>query len=132
MSTTKSKLKSRKKTISLGKGRSAKTATIIQSLKTDFGLKPNTLVQLSGYSTRSIVNWSKGTTVTEPAQIKFNELKRLCDALAKLTQDKKEVLSWLKEPNDGFEGSTPLQVIARGESDRIWHMIYMLQSGQPG
>jgi hypothetical protein len=29
------------------------------------------------------------------------------------------------------DGSTPLQVIERGETDRIWRMIYELQSGAP-
>ncbi len=39
---------------------------------------------------------------------------------------------WLKESNPAFDGSTPLQVIERGETDRIWRMIYELQSGEPG
>jgi len=130
MSTTKSQ--NPKKAISLGQAGSSKTATIIQALKTDFGLNQNALVELSGYSPRSIVSWGSGTKAAQPAKLKFTELKRLFDALAELNQDKNEVLAWLKEPNKGFEGSTPLQVIARGESDRIWNMIYMLRSGQPG
>jgi hypothetical protein len=39
--------------------------------------------------------------------------------------------AWLKEPNDAFDGSTPLQVIERGESDRLWRMIYQIQTGEP-
>jgi hypothetical protein len=31
-----------------------------------------------------------------------------------------------------FDGSTPLQVIERGETDRIWRMIYELEFGEPG
>jgi len=27
--------------------------------------------------------------------------------------------------------STPLQVIERGETDRIWRMVYELESGEP-
>jgi hypothetical protein len=38
---------------------------------------------------------------------------------------------WLKEPNPAFDGSTPLQVIERGEIDRLWRMINELQSGEP-
>jgi len=29
------------------------------------------------------------------------------------------------------DGSTPLQVIERGETDRIWRMVYELESGEP-
>ncbi len=30
-----------------------------------------------------------------------------------------------------FDGSTPLQVIERGETDRIGRMVYELESGEP-
>lgn len=36
---------------------------------------------------------------------------------------------WLQTPNDAFDGLKPLEVIDRGESDRIWSMIYFLRSG---
>ncbi len=39
---------------------------------------------------------------------------------------------WLEQPNPAFDGFTPLQVIVRGEADRIWLMLYDLESGQPG
>jgi Protein of unknown function (DUF2384) len=38
---------------------------------------------------------------------------------------------WLLTPNDAFGNLTPLEVIERGESDRIWSMIYFLRSGAP-
>ena len=31
-----------------------------------------------------------------------------------------------------LDGSTPLQVVERGETDRVWRMIYELESGEPG
>ncbi|MBZ5524737.1 MAG: MbcA/ParS/Xre antitoxin family protein [Acidobacteriia bacterium] len=39
---------------------------------------------------------------------------------------------WLKEPNPAFDSSTPLQVVERGESDRIWRMLYEVESGELG
>jgi integrase/recombinase XerD len=39
---------------------------------------------------------------------------------------------WLDTPNPAFEGSTPLQVIERGESDRLWRMIWELRMGNSG
>jgi len=38
---------------------------------------------------------------------------------------------WLKAANPVFDNSTPLQVIERGEADRIWQMISRLQAGEP-
>ena len=55
----------------------------------------------------------------------------LLEALADLVETKAEVTVWLETPNEAFEGSTPLQVIERGESDRLWRMIYFLRSGEP-
>lgn len=42
-----------------------------------------------------------------------------------------QVGRWLKQPNAAFVGSTPLQVVQRGEADRVWRMLYDLESGQP-
>lgn len=116
----------------LPKHATAQTAEIIGSLRDDYGVKQTMLVHMSGYSPRSILSWSKGTKATKPAKTKLVEIKRLFDALADLVQDRKEVTAWFNEPNEAFDGSTPLQVLERGESDRLWRMIYLLESGQPG
>jgi len=36
---------------------------------------------------------------------------------------------WLTQPNDAFDGLKPVEVIERGEVDRIWQMIFFLRSG---
>jgi hypothetical protein len=35
-------------------------------------------------------------------------------------------------PNPALDGSTALQVVKRGELDRIWRLLYHLETGQPG
>ena len=45
--------------------------------------------------------------------------------------ERKAIGAWLREPNAAFDGTTPLQVIERGEGDRLWRMIYEMESGQP-
>lgn len=105
---------------------------VISRFQKDFGLTQPVVVRLSGYSPRSVASWSKGVKANEPARRKFTELVRLFDALADLMEDPKQVAEWLQEPNPAFDGSTPLQVIERGETDRLWKMIYVLESGEPG
>ena len=56
------------------------------------------------------------------------QLNSLKDALADL-MEANFVDEWLKTPNEAFEGSTPLQVIERGESDRLWRMIHEIRTG---
>jgi len=36
---------------------------------------------------------------------------------------------WLETPNPAFNGLKPVEVIERGEIDRLWDMIYYLESG---
>lgn len=107
-------------------------STVINRFQKDFGLTQPVVVRLTGYSPRSVASWSKGVKATEPARRKFTELVRLFDALADLMDDPKQVSVWLQDPNPAFDGSTPVQVIERGETDRLWRMIYALESGEPG
>ena len=58
-------------------------------------------------------------------------MARLLDGLARVMKPV-QVGRWLKLPNAAFDGSTPLQVVERGELDRIWRMLFDLESGQPG
>ena len=58
-------------------------------------------------------------------------MARLLDGLARVMKPV-QVGHWLKLPNAAFDGSTPLQVVERGELDRIWRMLFDLESGQPG
>jgi hypothetical protein len=43
-----------------------------------------------------------------------------------------QVARRLTQPNPAFDGSTLLEVVERGELNRIWLMLYDLESGQPG
>lgn len=57
----------------------------------------------------------------------LTELQRLSDALSEVI--KKEALGrWLQTPKPAFDGSKPLE---RGESDRVWQMVYFLRSVVP-
>jgi hypothetical protein len=38
---------------------------------------------------------------------------------------------WLSTPNKAFGDLKPIDVIERGEADRLWSMICALESGQP-
>ena len=87
------------------------------------------LTRLTGYSLRAVDKWAAGDKPSAAAQKQLKEISRLFDALSDLMESS-YVGDWLKTPNDAFDGSTPLQVIERGESDRLWRMIYQLRSGE--
>jgi hypothetical protein len=67
----------------------------------------------------------------EPLLFTQRKLRSNNSALSELV-DRKAIPSWLGTSNPSFEGSTPLQVIERGEIDRLWRMIWQLESGNSG
>jgi hypothetical protein len=96
-----------------------------------YAVTQETFTRLTGFSPRAVANWTQGQKPSASTQRRLTELKRLFTALEQLVA-KEAMGPWLKEPNMAFDGSTPLQVIERGETDRIWRMIYELESGEPG
>ena len=88
------------------------------------------LTRMTGFSLRAVSNWSQGSKPSSSTARRLTEMQRLFTALENLVSPE-AIGPWLKDPNPAFDGSTPLQVIERGESDRIWRMVYELESGEP-
>jgi DNA-binding transcriptional regulator YiaG len=103
----------------------------IDKIAEKFGLRQDTLSRMTGFSLRAVAAWSNGKTPSTPVRRALVEMDRLLDNLARLMKPK-DVGRWLKEPNPAFDGSTPVQVIERGQTDRIWRLLYFLESGEPG
>ena len=96
-----------------------------------YAVTQDTFTRLTGFSPRAVANWAQGRKPSASTERRLIELKRLFTALERLVT-KEAIGPWLKEPNPAFDGSTPLQVIERGEIDRLWRMIYELEAGEPG
>ncbi|HEV3386918.1 MAG TPA: hypothetical protein VG097_19025, partial [Gemmata sp.] len=104
--------------------------TTVNTLRTRLALTQSQFARLLAVSVRSLATLESGTAPTEPVFRRLTELERLISGLSEVI--KKESLGkWLKTSNPAFDGSKPLEVIERGESDRIWEMIYFLRSGVP-
>jgi hypothetical protein len=95
-----------------------------------YRISHDSVTRLTGFSLRAVTNWNQGSKPSASTSRRLNEMKRLFSALERLVSPE-AIGMWLKEPNPAFDGSTPLQVIERGESDRIWRMVYELESGEP-
>ncbi|MDQ6859798.1 MAG: MbcA/ParS/Xre antitoxin family protein [Verrucomicrobiota bacterium] len=109
----------------------AATPPALQELSDKFGLRQETLSRMTGFSLRAVAGWASGKAPSAPVRRALTEMDRLLDSLSRLMKPK-EVGHWLKEPNPAFDGSTPVQVIERGQIDRIWRMLYFVESGEPG
>ncbi len=103
----------------------------IEKIADKFGLRQETLSRMTGFSLRAVASWSSGKAPSTPVRRALIEMDRLLDSLGRLMKPK-DVGRWLKEPNSALDGSTPVQVIERGQTDRIWRLLYFLESGEPG
>ena len=105
-------------------------AISVKTLASRYAISYDTLTRMTGFSLRAVSNWSQGTKPSSSTARRLTEIKRLFTALEKLVSPE-AIGPWLKDPNSAFDGSTPLQVIERGETDRVWRMVYELESGEP-
>jgi hypothetical protein len=106
-------------------------AGLLQHYRATCNLAQPIMVRLTGFSPRSVAKWSQGETPSPKQEVALVEMDRLLDGLSRVMEPA-QVGRWLKVPNPAFDGSTPLQVVERGETDRIWRMLFDLESGQPG
>jgi uncharacterized protein (DUF2384 family) len=129
MPLTKNRLAVRKphRTFSLQSSRRVDVAALYRTYR----LTQETLSRITGYSLRTVADWRTDKPLKPTATQRLVEAIRLCQALAEVIRAE-TIGHWLQTPNDAFDGSTPLQVIERGEADRLWKMIYRLESGEPG
>jgi len=110
--------------------RSTSKPSPVLALRQVLGLSQPELARLFPVSVRTLQTMESGAKLTEPQVRRLNELTRLTNALAEVIR--REYLGhWLKEPNSAFSGLKAVEVIERGEVDRIWSMIHFLRSGVP-
>ena len=88
------------------------------------------LRRLLPISVRSLAMLESGAPPSEAVARRLHELQRLTNPLAEVIHEE-SLGKWLRTPNDAFGGLKPLEVIDRGETDRLWSMIFFLRSGVP-
>lgn len=104
---------------------------LLSGLRREMGLNRADFARLVGLSERSVATWEGGADLKESSLRTIVEIGRLYSKLHRSFTTPQQLATWLKTPNNAFNGSQPLQVIERGEIDRIWRMIYFLESGSP-
>ncbi len=81
-------------------------------------------------SERTIAETETGKVAAEKLKRPYNEVYRLYEALSEVA-DRESLGLWFQTPNDAFDGLKPVEVIERGEIDRLWNMVFQLRTGMP-
>jgi hypothetical protein len=106
----------------------SKTGEAIRMFCREANTTLESYTRLVGASRRAVASWLAGDAPSRANQRALSEMSRLLVALAEVVPTP-QIGRWLDTPNPVFEGSTPLQVIERGESDRVWRMIWEIKTG---
>jgi hypothetical protein len=94
------------------------------------GLAREAFGRLVDVSVRTLAEVETKGTRVDKLQRNYLEVKRLCDALGEVMAP--EALGgWLNQPNEAFGGLKPIEVVERGEIDRLWELCFRLRSGMP-
>ena len=101
----------------------------IRTLREAMHMPRKTFSRLIGFSERAVAGWESGNqSLNELAERRLHELERLQEGLKSVVSGD-AIPAWINTPNQAFDGLKPLEVIERGETDRLWQMIFMLESG---
>lgn len=104
-------------------------ARSLKQIRESMSLTQPELARLLGLSTRWVAMQEASPADTLKDR-KVAEIVRLLEALSQVVQPG-SVRAWLGNPNPAFDGLKPVEVIERGEIDRVWRMIFYLESGVP-
>jgi hypothetical protein len=103
----------------------------LAGLAKDAEMNYEMLAKALSVSRRSISGWLSGQEPERINRVRINEFGRLVSELRSIVKPGK-LRSWWNQPVENFGGSSPLQVLERGETDRLWRMIWEIREGNSG
>lgn len=100
----------------------------VREVREGLGLSQRELAFVTQCAERSISGWENGAPISASARKQLLELQALQRELED-TLEPGSVGPWLRSSNEGFSGERPMDLIAHGESHRIWQLLFWIQSG---
>jgi DNA-binding XRE family transcriptional regulator len=117
------------KTVKANKATAVKgSRLLVAEVRRKLGVSRKVFARLTGISERTLATWEGGGKPDELGLRRVRETERFQARLAEVVQPE-AIPEWLGTPNAAFDGLTPLEVIERGDIDRLWNMIFYLESG---
>jgi DNA-binding transcriptional regulator YiaG len=108
----------------------APTGQLVSEVRSSLGVTREFFARMTGFSVRAISGWEAGRPLSEAAVRRIKEMKRLRDALADGIRPE-FIPQWLDSPCEGLGGLKPVEVLERGETDRLWRTVLLIGSGMP-
>lgn len=110
--------------------RKARDTPLVAEVRQELGVDRKTFSRITGYSERAIANWEGGRALSPSSRQRIAEIRRLQEALARVMKPA-SIGRWIETPNAALGRLKPLEVIERGEIDKLWRMVFHLEAGTP-
>lgn len=106
------------------------SAQLVADVRSGLGVTRELFARLTGFSVRAITGWEAGRPISEPGLRRVKEMERLRASLAEGMREE-YIPQWLETPCEGLGGLKPVEVLERGEADRLWRVVLLIGSGMP-
>ena len=106
------------------------SARLVADVRSGLGVTRELFARLTGFSVRAITGWEAGRPISEAGLRRVKEMARLRAVLAEGLREE-FIRQWLETPCEGLGGLKPVEVLERGEADRLWRVVLMIGSGMP-
>jgi DNA-binding transcriptional regulator YiaG len=106
------------------------SARLVTDVRSGLGVTRELFARLTGFSVRAISGWEAGRPISEPGLRRVKEMERLRASLADGLREE-FIPRWLETPCEGLGGLKPVEVLERGEADRLWRVVLLIGSGMP-
>lgn len=110
----------------LGRMRKARPGSLKQAVRV-LGLSQEALARVLNVSARTVHRWLKGARPRQNPEV--DRLQRLASLLEEVLPSPEVIRSYLNHPNPSLDSETPLQVLLRGELDRVSADLSALAEG---
>ena len=108
----------------------APAINLVAETRSSLGVTRKVFACLIGFSERSIASWESGKELTATSRPRIVKMQRLSQTLCRVMKPE-FIARWLEAPNDALKSFKPVEVIERGEIDRIWRLLVELDAGIP-
>jgi hypothetical protein len=121
-------------------GKEEDVGASVRDVRKQWGVTRKIFSRMSGFSERTLAGWEQEDDSRPPSESARRRIRELHYLLHRLRAKLRDVLGvpevdinrWLETPNEAlFEGFKPLELIERGEIDKIYELIFRIEHNVP-
>jgi len=100
------------------------------ALRAKLGLTRPVFARLAGVSERTVADWERTTEARPGAERALREIRSVVDACERVMKPE-FVGTWLVTPIGSLGGFKPIELIERGETERVLRALFFVEAGIP-